>query len=77
MTQTKRCRTCGEEKAIELFSRQTSSIDGRQCDCKECRLQYDRLWYFNNAKRVADKRRRALRERRAKWAAIAAEAART
>jgi len=46
----KTCRTCGKEKSIEDFWKNSSFKDGRYSDCKECAYKKQR---DNLAKRLA------------------------
>ena len=59
------CRCCGERKAMEEFYREPRTRSGRTSYCKSCLHAQARARYH----------RRKGAEHRAKWAAIAAEAA--
>lgn len=37
MRAEKKCRSCGEVKPLEAFSRRLSASDGREASCKNCR----------------------------------------
>ena len=62
------CRCCGERKAVEEFYREAKRRDGRYSYCKLC----SRL---RAAESVRRGRSDSTAAARAKWAAIAAEAA--
>ena len=76
----KRCPCCGETKALEDFNR---NADGRLRGwCKRCGARQSAAWQRANPERFkalqqANSRRRTAASvaARAKWAAIAAEAA--
>lgn len=85
--ETKRCCRCGETKAVTEFNRRRRSCDGLQHNCKPCSNAVYRAWaqahperHQANIKRSNEEwtaRRRAKTvTARAKWAAIAQEAAR-
>lgn len=42
---TKTCKTCGEEKSISEFYKNSSNPDGLDLHCKECKKAYNRRQY--------------------------------
>jgi hypothetical protein len=53
---TKCCKKCGEEKALEEFRIDKSRADFRRNECKDCydELQRQRYWAHKNAPPVTD-----------------------
>lgn len=45
---TKVCTKCGESKAVDKFSKQSSNKDGRAYHCKDCRAAYNKTWFKLN-----------------------------
>ena len=61
------CTKCGEEKALEMFHKHTSSKDGLRPDCKSCFAEQQRQ---RRAKMTPEERERNLkqmRENSRKW----------
>ena len=50
----KKCATCGEEKSLEDFHKQSRSKDGRQRVCKECNTASVKRWQKDNPERYAE-----------------------
>lgn len=55
MDDTKRCPRCAKTKARSAFSRNRRSRDGLCSYCKECVLQYQRVWRANNKEALREK----------------------
>jgi len=60
-TSTKRCSTCGEVKARDMFYKASGSKDGLLYQCKQCARTYQRFMY---ASRAYSNRPHLKRERR-------------
>lgn len=65
------CRCCGERKAVEEFYAVPSARDGLQSWCKSCMAASAR----RSTRKHGNRQTEFGPEHRAKWAAIAAEAA--
>lgn len=71
---TKKCRTCGDVKPLDAFSRNKMKTLGRNDECKDCYTVYYREWYAKNADRQRAKARQraaadpqAARDRVKQW----------
>jgi len=60
---TRRCRTCGEEKSLSLFTLRKDGVLGRSTQCRECkntaernRYREDPSYHRDYAKRTAEER---------------------
>lgn len=47
-TDTKQCRTCGEDKTLDAFSAHPSTRDRLQTQCKACAVEYVRNYRKTN-----------------------------
>lgn len=66
MSQTKKCRKCGEEKEVEQFHFDRHGVDGLTSACKPCNNAASRRWQHANRDivRVRDAERRLARGHR-------------
>lgn len=71
----KRCSCCGETKPLEDFHRDSGSRDGLYAYCKRCSRGKNDEFRARNPNYHRDYCRERRASARAKWAAIAAEAA--
>ena len=53
----KRCSTCGETKALDLYHRNKNSKDGKSCRCKECAIDAANKYFENNADKVVQNKK--------------------
>lgn len=44
------CNSCGKEKSLESFGKNSSKKDGLQTQCRECKRETQRKWYAKNRK---------------------------
>lgn len=49
MEKTKICKKCGKELPLECFGKHKTTKDGLQPWCKECKKQYMKQYYVDNA----------------------------
>lgn len=60
----KNCSKCGEDKHLSLFSKDKSKRDGRCTICKDCKSEYRRDYYSDNAEKARADSLRWYRENR-------------
>jgi hypothetical protein len=70
----KRCRTCGLEKPLEMFSPHPRCELGRYPECKECRNAWARAKYARDPERILagqrEARRRRPKQKMQEWARL-------
>lgn len=63
MSDMKRCRKCGEVKALDAFPVRSCTPDGRHGFCRECKRRRQREWEDANREHIRQKARESDRRR--------------
>jgi len=53
----KRCKKCGEDLALEAFSKHPTTKDRKQPECKPCRSEHKKQWKIDNPKLAQEQER--------------------
>ncbi|KKN60013.1 hypothetical protein LCGC14_0536000, partial [marine sediment metagenome] len=63
---TKYCPKCGTDLSVDEFSKDQSTGDGLQAQCKRCRIQYRKEYHANNQDKIRQQTKEYYRANREK-----------